>query len=1198
MNGAAGAEATRSKTAHRRRIGPWQLMAPLGSGQAGIIHRAEHETSGVTAALKTLRDARARQLGLIRREIFALSELDHPGIVAVLDHGVHQGVPWYAMEYLPHPTLREWFENHADPARWRARVQLCVRVLRTLAYLHSRGLVHGDIKPDNIIVRPDLQTVLVDFGLAVRFRQHDERACIDPYTPQGSPAYVAPEQLAGHGADHRSDLYSMGCVLFEACTGTRPFAGSLSEVLRAQRELSLPDPRRLNPDVPDALATLLAEVTTKDQLRRLHTAGDLADQLDRLLDGLHDRLNDRLHDGPRDGRPDAAGDGAPGPLRYVHRPVLRGRAAETGRLADFMSGADAAHALLLRGGSGVGKSFLVAECCRSLPPDVLQHSYSCRPEDAARAEGRFAPLRSLLEQMIDSCVELGADFTAELFGADARLLALLEPRLRELPGAAQDAMEVAQARGLDERFVTAFRSVLGRWCARRPLLLIIDDAQWLDDETRFVLDRLSPRWCREAQLRILLIACDDLGGRVPDLSGLAPSTMNLEALEREQLRALVLDLLGTGSIDETPFEPVLDAALGNPLYVAEYVRAAVAAGSVRIGQAIADVDADAIATLPMPGNARDIVRARLQRLSAAARVLLGTTVALERLATLARLEIICGGADDILRTVSSLIEAGFLVEAADGTLSLQHHQHARVVADDWPEEHRHAVHRRVADCLEAELDAELDGDGASLRQLGTIARCRQRSNDENAEFEARIRAGRAARQAFDFASSVEHLQRARDLAVGRAPAEARARIDMDLAESLAALGSTAEAVRLANVALAAIGYRLPAASGSWTGYLLRRVLARPIAGYRRGHRQPRERLRTAYRGLRLLSQEFFFHDNLPGGLAVNLLTLDLADANPGSRPPLRTYSTVGGFAEAIGLRQTASKLYKTGLALLAEEQSGEEIVAFWLSLSLMTANQGRWDEAMGAAARAEAALEDVWDPQQRDLSRVLRGHIEYYRGELSTSEQTYSALHARALADDNIQLLAWSEFSMARALHGLGDHARAVELLESAEARMTPATELQSRIITAGLLAAARMALGETTGALEAADRGATLIEEAVPTGFPTVEGFGGVLEVYARHPDRRRQALRLLRRFRRFTRTTPCALPRYRYCDGLLETAEKPARARRTLESGMKLALAMGMALDASRCAGALLDLDPGRADAAALRATAAREGIPQQRG
>ena len=220
-----------------RRFGPYTAAGVLGAGGMGVVYRAVHTTSGERVALKTVAVGSEHELASIRREIHTLRRLRHPGVVRIVAEGVCDGVPWYAMDLLEGETLRTRLERLSarDLGGPPGPLDLLLRTAEVLAFVHSEGVVHGDLKPENIFLRPGDRPVLVDFGLAWRVPGPLGREVLEDLSRvTGTPAYMAPEQIRGEPIDARADLYALGCILFELLAGRPPFIGAAgSDVLMA-----------------------------------------------------------------------------------------------------------------------------------------------------------------------------------------------------------------------------------------------------------------------------------------------------------------------------------------------------------------------------------------------------------------------------------------------------------------------------------------------------------------------------------------------------------------------------------------------------------------------------------------------------------------------------------------------------------------------------------------------------------------------------------------------------------------------------------------------------------------------------------------------------------------------------------------------------------------------------------------------------
>jgi serine/threonine protein kinase len=288
------------------RLGPYEVIAPLGAGGMGEVYRSRDSRLGRDVALKIIPRENSHDSERIRRfeqEARAAGTLSHPNVCAIYDLGNHDGSPFVVMELLEGETLREHLRGGALPLR--KAMSYAAEAAEGLAAAHAKGIVHRDLKPENIFITRDGRVKVLDFGLAKLTGGEAAAAPIagpadaaspsSPTTPLrslttpgvilGTIAYMAPEQVRGATVDARVDVFALGVVLFEMLAGRRPFGGSTSaDVMSAILNQEAAPLATVRPDAPAQLAWLLRRCLAKDPDRRVQTILDVRNELEDLLD--------------------------------------------------------------------------------------------------------------------------------------------------------------------------------------------------------------------------------------------------------------------------------------------------------------------------------------------------------------------------------------------------------------------------------------------------------------------------------------------------------------------------------------------------------------------------------------------------------------------------------------------------------------------------------------------------------------------------------------------------------------------------------------------------------------------------------------------------------------------------------------------------------------------------------------------------
>jgi serine/threonine protein kinase len=267
------------------RIGRFELIERLGAGGFGEVWKARDSQLDRTVAVKIPHRGRlgSDEIEKFLREARASAQLRHPNIVSVHEVGLEGSQVYIVADFIDGLPLDKWLAGRR--LAYRDGAALCQKIAAGLQHAHEEGVIHRDLKPGNIMMDRDGQPHIMDFGLAKR--EAGETTMTMDGQILGTPAYMSPEQAKGfaHGADRRSDIYSLGVILFELLTGERPFRGSLQMLLKQVMQDDPVSPRKLDGHVPRDLDTICLKCLQKEPARRYPTARALSEELGRYLDG-------------------------------------------------------------------------------------------------------------------------------------------------------------------------------------------------------------------------------------------------------------------------------------------------------------------------------------------------------------------------------------------------------------------------------------------------------------------------------------------------------------------------------------------------------------------------------------------------------------------------------------------------------------------------------------------------------------------------------------------------------------------------------------------------------------------------------------------------------------------------------------------------------------------------------------------------
>mgnify|MGYP000288631370 CR=1 FL=1 len=589
--------------------------------------------------------------------------------------------------------------------------QLCV----PLAYLHGEGVVHCDLKPDNILICENGQIKLIDFGLLTQFAGALNREVSDiGMVGQGTLLYMAPEQIQGKLVDARADLYALGCILYELLTGQTPFHGSQFEIIGQHLYREPLPPSTINPDLPPQLDAILLELLAKQPHQRLGYADTLGNALEAF------------------GADSAELSSLPTPQVYLYRPSLAGR-EETleelnTRLADLKQ--KKGSMTFLTGVSGVGKTRLTIELTQMAHQKSVQVIGGGGSEKVSSPLGIFLPA---LELLTDRVRNMSPQESRDYLPEQIRVLAQYSPELRGLPSLAKfPAPTHLPPKQSRIRVFRTLSTVLKKLTAKHPLLMILDDLHAANELSLAALEYIVEH-NQETELMLFGVArTEESGEELRTL--MAKEHINhieLERLDEEAVGSIIQDMLALTEIPSSLRTHLAQQSEGNPFFIAEYLRAAVEKGFLQRQQngiwQVTSAEGESkdfadLAQLPLPNSLLSIISQRLTHLSQSARELLSAASVLGRefpmglLLQVAKLE-----ESHFFEVLQELHRYRVIDEWQAEQLSFEHDKIRKVVYEELQPDARVRWHRQAAEISESYFLDTIEIESANIGRHWELA---------------------------------------------------------------------------------------------------------------------------------------------------------------------------------------------------------------------------------------------------------------------------------------------------------------------------------------------------------------------------------------------------------------------------------------------------------------------------------------------
>ena len=599
--------------------GRYAVLKRLGEGGKGIVFKARDTALNRVVAIKMLKNPVTTGEAYTRfmTEAQSVAKLNHPNIVSIHDIGKEDGKQFFVLEFVEGQSLRDLIETYPEgrcdiPTVLRVGIDVC----NALQYAHSQGILHRDVKPENIMITEDGVAKLMDFGLAKMLgqpRQTQDGVIV------GTVAYVAPEIALGKGAEARSDLYSLGAVLYEAVTGKPPFPGEDPVKIIFSHIHDYPvSPDKLNPKLPTALSGCVMRLLEKDPEKRYKSAAE-------LLTALRDVAEESLKEtAPPAQKPILV---VPSPRPLARKEIqLIDRVEEMNQLREAVDRAVRGEGglLFLRGEAGIGKTRLTRELGAYAHLRGMNVLYGRCP--ALLTMTGIPPYILWSEVIRDYLQASTAEQLYRVIGLYPSEVSKLVPDLRQRLGTIPQSIQIDPEHERDRLF-EAVSQFITNVSKEGPLLVVLDDLQWTDQSSLLLMHYLARGVSRE---RLLLVGAYR-DNEVDDKHPLSPV---LTELNRERLlQSVALKRMSPSDVSEmirrileqddvpTQFcQLVYRKTAGNPFFVEEVIKSLMEQELiVREGN---QWKIKEVSRIEFPETVKGVVKARIGRLDDECRNLL------------------------------------------------------------------------------------------------------------------------------------------------------------------------------------------------------------------------------------------------------------------------------------------------------------------------------------------------------------------------------------------------------------------------------------------------------------------------------------------------------------------------------------------------------------------------------------------------
>jgi serine/threonine protein kinase/tetratricopeptide (TPR) repeat protein len=1003
----------------------YEILRSIGQGGMASVHLVQDHREGEFVALKSFRrpTTREEEIDLLKHEFLLLSSLHHPNVAEVHDFGVVEGSEdyFFTTEFIDGNDLWKASDNFS----WDDYYEVVAQICRGLSYIHSRRLIHHDVKPSNLLVKRlksvegevTLLVKLIDFGLASTIQETGAGAI------RGTVSYIAPEVGRSAPSDQRSDLYSLGVTLYHCVTRSLPFQGETNlEVIRAHVKEMPVDPREHRSDIPDAFVDLILRLMAKDPTHRYSSAEEVIDALSHIA-GREFEVETRasavgyVNSGRFVGR-----DAAFNTLKELFSNVFPASAsvdlASSGIFSEFteaeqQAGASAgAQLLFVRGESGIGKSRLLREFRHHVQLNRV-NIIEGRSSQGADSYGPLAEaLRSLLGLWDKGGLKPTDTLRRRLVRRHGVELSKILPELSsETLG--ESTVSLAPERERLRLFDHIARFFLD-FARSRPLVVYLHDLHGADEASLDFLEYFSRTLFLESKkdnegrpIRLLVIGSvrDSSDAKaVVDLVDLLVQrgearTLQLNRLKREQLASLLDSMLGQGRYPKPLVESIYEESKGNPYFIVELMRSLAESGALKTqaGQWTLDTGSGA---LQLPSSVRDVILQRLSRLGQSDLLPLRLLATFGRALTAYRFsELAEQSLEFVVTLFEDLVEKQILDRVTRGIereYEFMHDLMREAIYAAMTAEEVAALHKRCGDFLELYVPE------MGLKNPAALAHHFELGGDRTRALTYFVKAADAALVVHDNDRSIAYYKRGLDFLGSDCEDRRRQQLLEHLGKVQTLVGDYSGARQSFRETLEQCKDRLGALDQGRLYRLLGEVEGRcgdydeALQCYSIGTRQLGREMRSQEGAKLLAATASIYSKKGLYDLAINFCEsgLDLLSGFPEEDDTAAIRMILGAAREFKGDLKPAAREFELSLALRRRARNRLGTAESLTKLGSVAMSLGRIDDAVARFEQALALQETLGHRQGMADSATHLGRALGARGE---SERALS-LHRRALA--------------------------------------------------------------------------------------------------------------------------------------------------------------------------------------------------------